>query len=60
MGVGAATSLYGSGQGLRSGRDSKKRLAYSTVSQVSYITLGVACLAHRPLWVRWLIWCTRG
>lgn len=38
------TILYGSYQALRQS-DLKARLAYSTVSQVSYITLGI-CLAH--------------
>ncbi len=37
----AATILYGSLRALQQ-QDIKKRLAYSTVSQVSYITLGVA------------------
>jgi multicomponent Na+:H+ antiporter subunit D len=37
----AATVLYGSLRALQQ-QDLKKRLAYSTVSQVSYITLGVA------------------
>ncbi|MDP1569997.1 MAG: proton-conducting transporter membrane subunit [Vicinamibacterales bacterium] len=37
------TILYGSVQALRQ-TDLKKRLAYSTVSQVSYITLGVTIL----------------
>ena len=35
------TILYGSYQALRQ-KDLKKRLAYSTVSQVSYVTLGIA------------------
>lgn len=38
-----ATILYGSVRALQQ-RELKKRLAYSTVSQVSYITLGVALL----------------
>ncbi|SEH89557.1 multicomponent Na+:H+ antiporter subunit D [Rheinheimera pacifica] len=39
----AATILYGSWRAL-SQQDIKRRLAYSTISQVSYITLGVAML----------------
>lgn len=39
----AATILYGSIKALQQ-QEIKKRLAYSTVSQVSYITLGVALL----------------
>ena len=39
----AATILYGSIRALQQ-RDLKKRLAYSTISQVSYITLGVAMI----------------
>lgn len=39
----AATIIYGSLRALRQ-QDIKKRLAYSTVSQVSYVTLGVALL----------------
>ncbi len=39
----AATILYGSVRALQQ-RDLKKRLAYSTVSQISYITLGVAMI----------------
>lgn len=39
----AFTIVYGSAQALRQ-RDIKKRLAFSTVSQVSYITFGVALL----------------
>ncbi len=39
----AATIIYGSVQALRQ-QELKKRLAFSTVSQVSYITLGVALL----------------
>lgn len=39
--VAVFTILYGSYQALRSG-DLKQRLAYSTVSQVSYVTLGIA------------------
>jgi multicomponent Na+:H+ antiporter subunit D len=39
----SATIIYGSIQALRQ-NDLKKRLAYSTVSQVSYITLGVTIL----------------
>ncbi|HSO06202.1 MAG TPA: proton-conducting transporter membrane subunit [Pelomicrobium sp.] len=41
--VAAATILYGSLQALRQD-DLKKRLAYSTVSQLSYIVLGTALL----------------
>jgi len=43
MALAAATILYGSVKALQQ-REIKKRLAYSTVSQVSYITLGVAML----------------
>lgn len=43
MALAAATILYGSFKALQQ-REIKKRLAYSTVSQVSYITLGVAML----------------
>lgn len=39
----AATILYGSVRALQQ-QEIKKRLAYSTISQVSYITLGVALL----------------
>ncbi|RSZ64778.1 monovalent cation/H+ antiporter subunit D family protein [Corynebacterium hylobatis] len=39
--VAGFTILYGSWQALRQ-RDLKRRLAYSTVSQVSYVTLGIA------------------
>lgn len=39
----AATILYGSWRALAQ-QDIKRRLAYSTISQVSYITLGVAML----------------
>lgn len=39
----AATILYGSWRALAQ-QDIKKRLAYSTISQVSYVTLGVAML----------------
>ncbi|GGH45720.1 complex I subunit 5 family protein [Microbacterium album] len=39
--VACFTILYGSYQALRS-RDLKQRLAYSTVSQVSYVALGIA------------------
>lgn len=39
----AATILYGSLRALQQ-QELKKRLAYSTISQVSYITLGVALL----------------
>lgn len=42
--VAAATILYGSLQALRQD-DLKKRLAFSTVSQVSYIILGIAVAA---------------
>jgi len=41
MWLAAATIIYGSLMALRQ-NDIKRRLAYSTVSQVSYITLGVA------------------
>jgi len=41
LGVAVVTILYGSIMALRQ-NDIKKRLAYSTVSQVSYILLGVA------------------
>ena len=41
MWLAAATIIYGSLMALRQS-DIKRRLAYSTVSQVSYITLGVA------------------
>ncbi|KAA0691917.1 monovalent cation/H+ antiporter subunit D family protein [Halopseudomonas laoshanensis] len=43
MALAAATILYGSFKALQQ-REIKKRLAYSTISQVSYITLGVAML----------------
>lgn len=43
MALAAATILYGSLKALQQ-REIKKRLAYSTISQVSYITLGVAML----------------
>ena len=43
MALAAATILYGSFMALRQ-QEIKKRLAYSTVSQVSYITLGVALM----------------
>lgn len=43
MALAAATIVYGSIKALQQ-REIKKRLAYSTVSQVSYITLGVAML----------------
>lgn len=39
----AATILYGSVRALQQ-QELKKRLAYSTISQVSYVTLGVALL----------------
>src|SRR5690606_23250254 len=39
----AATILYGSLRALQQ-QELKKRLAYSTISQVSYVTLGVALL----------------
>ncbi|MEE2023348.1 MULTISPECIES: complex I subunit 5 family protein [Alkalimonas] len=39
----SATILYGSWRALQQ-QDLKRRLAYSTVSQVSYVTLGVAML----------------
>ncbi|AHL73848.1 NADH dehydrogenase [Stutzerimonas stutzeri] len=39
----AATILYGSWRALQQ-QELKKRLAYSTISQVSYVTLGVALL----------------
>ncbi len=39
--VGAVTIVYGSYQALRQ-QDLKKRLAYSTVSQVSYVVLGIS------------------
>ena len=41
MRLAAATIIYGSLMALRQ-NDIKRRLAYSTISQVSYITLGVA------------------
>ncbi len=43
LALAAATILYGSIMALRQ-QELKKRLAYSTVSQVSYITLGVALM----------------
>lgn len=43
--VAVVTILYGSYQALRSS-DLKQRLAYSTVSQVSYVTLGIALASH--------------
>ncbi len=43
MWLAAATILYGSWRALAQ-QDIKRRLAYSTISQVSYITLGVAML----------------
>lgn len=43
MALAAATIIYGSIKALQQ-QEIKKRLAYSTVSQVSYITLGVALM----------------
>jgi multicomponent Na+:H+ antiporter subunit D len=43
----ALTIVYGSLRALTQD-DLKKRLAYSTVSQLSYITLGVAVSARSP------------
>lgn len=43
LGLAAATILYGSIRALQQ-QELKKRLAYSTISQVSYVTLGVALL----------------
>ncbi|HDZ56972.1 MAG TPA: monovalent cation/H+ antiporter subunit D family protein [Pseudomonas xinjiangensis] len=43
MALAASTILYGSVMALRQ-QEIKKRLAYSTISQVSYITLGVALM----------------
>ncbi|GGC91678.1 cation:proton antiporter [Halopseudomonas salina] len=43
LALAAATILYGSLKALQQ-QELKKRLAYSTISQVSYITLGVALL----------------
>ncbi|MGQ9424606.1 complex I subunit 5 family protein [Gilvimarinus sp. F26214L] len=43
MGIAAATILFGSLRAMQQG-EIKKRLAYSTVSQVSYIILGVTLL----------------
>ena len=42
--VAAFTAIYGSVQALRQ-QELKKRLAFSTVSQVAYITLGIAMLS---------------
>lgn len=43
LALSAATIIYGSLKALQQ-RELKKRLAYSTISQVSYITLGVALM----------------
>jgi multicomponent Na+:H+ antiporter subunit D len=43
LALAAATILYGSFKALQQ-QELKKRLAYSTISQVSYITLGVALM----------------
>jgi multicomponent Na+:H+ antiporter subunit D len=44
-GMAVITILYGSLRALQQ-NDLKRRLAYSTVSQISYITLGVSLAAH--------------
>jgi multicomponent Na+:H+ antiporter subunit D len=52
--VAAVTIVYGSVRALLQD-DLKRRLAFSTVSQLSYITLGTAWWARsRP----WAVWCT--
>jgi multicomponent Na+:H+ antiporter subunit D len=40
--------------------DLKKRLAYSTVSQVSYIVIGVALFGPIGSSAGWFIWCIKG
>ena len=59
LGIAAAvTIIYGSVKAL-SQDNLKKRLAYSTVSQVSYIALGTAILGRSPPSAASCIWSTR-
>ncbi len=52
------TIVYGSVRALFQD-ELKKRLAYSTVSQVSYIVLGIAILGRPRPSAAWFIWCIR-
>jgi len=55
----SATIIYGSVRALFQD-DLKRRLAYSTVSQVSYIALGVALVGRSRVLVALFTWCIRG
>ncbi len=57
--VASATVIYGSYQALRA-QEIKRRLAFSTVSQVSYVVLGVAMFSVAGTVAGSCTWCIRG